>query len=112
MGILYWILVCNFLDPMHGEINVTKAIFYTCCNIPGKTKDNIKARQDLAEICYRPHLHLLDLGGGKYKMVKASYTLDATQHRDLCEWFSKLRFPDGYASNIFKRVDVQSKKWK
>ena len=97
---------------MHGEMNVMKAIFYTILNVAGKTKDNIKARMDLADICDRLDLHLLDMGGGKYKMAKASYTLDNTQISWVCEWVSKLKFPDGYASNLSKCVDVQSKKWK
>ena len=96
---------------MHGEMNVMKSIFNTVMNIPGATKDNIKARMDLGEICDRSNLHLLDLGCGKYKMVKAPYTFD-TKIGWVCEWAIKLKLPDGYSSNLSKCVDVQKKKWK
>ena len=31
---------------------------------------------------------------------KAAYTLSKTQIRKVCEWLKKLKFPDGYASNL------------
>jgi hypothetical protein len=48
---------------MHQECNVAESIVSTCLNIMGKTKDNFKARRDIAEICNRPSLELDERGG-------------------------------------------------
>jgi hypothetical protein len=39
---------------MHQERNMGESIISTCMNITDKTKDNPKARKDLALICRRP----------------------------------------------------------
>ncbi|XP_037451250.1 uncharacterized protein LOC119321825 isoform X3 [Triticum dicoccoides] len=54
------------IDVMHNERNVAEAIFNTCFDIPDKTKDNVKARKDLAEICNRPSMHLKLKDNGKW----------------------------------------------
>jgi hypothetical protein len=46
------------LDVMHQERNVAESIIRMVFNFKDKTKDNLKARQDLAEICVRPTLNL------------------------------------------------------
>ena len=43
---------------MHNEKNVAEAIWNTCFDISDKTKDNVKARQDLELLCNCPSLHL------------------------------------------------------
>ncbi|KAL0416717.1 UNVERIFIED_CONTAM: hypothetical protein Slati_3503600 [Sesamum latifolium] len=39
-------------------------------------------------------------------MPKAVYTLTKDQKRKVCEWVKCLRFPDGYASNLSRCVDM------
>ncbi|KAL0403688.1 UNVERIFIED_CONTAM: hypothetical protein Sradi_2009600 [Sesamum radiatum] len=39
-------------------------------------------------------------------MPKAAYTLTKEQKKKICEWVRSLRFPDGYASNIARCVDI------
>ena len=41
------------IDLMHQERNVAESIISMCFDTD-KTKDNVKARKDLAEICDRP----------------------------------------------------------
>ena len=54
----YWedLLSRHNLDVMHIEKNFFDNIFNTILNIPGKTKDILKARYDIREICHRPEL--------------------------------------------------------
>jgi hypothetical protein len=49
---------------MYQEHNMGESIISTCTGFPGKTKDNMKARQDLAELCNCPSLEL-KVNGGK-----------------------------------------------
>ncbi|KAL0445968.1 UNVERIFIED_CONTAM: hypothetical protein Slati_1724700 [Sesamum latifolium] len=40
-------------------------------------------------------------------MPKAVYTLTREQKRKICEWITRLKFPDGYASNLAHCVDMK-----
>ncbi|XP_038975417.1 uncharacterized protein LOC120106535 [Phoenix dactylifera] len=72
----YWhtLLIRHNLDVMHIVRNVFLNIFYTCMDVKGKTKDNVKARQDLELYCKHPKLRIQFVNG---KLVKppASYVL-------------------------------------
>ncbi|GLU22218.1 hypothetical protein SLE2022_383080 [Rubroshorea leprosula] len=72
---------------------------------PTRTKDNAKARMDLALYCRRPQLHLQEVEG-KLMKPKAIYVLSKEQRKDICEWLKELRFPDGYSSNISQCVNL------
>ena len=50
------------LDVMHIEKNEVDNIINTLLNLDGKTKDNLKARQDLKDIGLRSKLHLEKVG--------------------------------------------------
>ena len=50
------------LDVMHIEKNEVDNIINTLLNLDGKTKDNLKARQDLKDIGLRSELHLEKVG--------------------------------------------------
>ncbi|KAL8155740.1 hypothetical protein AgCh_000951 [Apium graveolens] len=54
----YWkhLQVRHCLDFMHIEKNVSESIIRTLLNIPGKTKDGVKARLDLQEMGVRTEL--------------------------------------------------------
>ena len=56
-------------------------------------------------ISRRSELHVVD---GKFP--KACYTLDKNGRNELCIWVQNLRFPDGYASNIARCVDMRKHK--
>ena len=48
------LLLPHKIDVMHTEKNWGEALFRIVMDIPDKTKDNIKARVDLATLCDRP----------------------------------------------------------
>jgi hypothetical protein len=99
------ILVHN-IDVMHQERNMGESIIATCMDLPGKTKDNIKARKDLAEHCNRPTLEL-STNGGK---PRASFSLKVKQRKQVFKWLKELKFPDGYASGLRRAVNLKTGK--
>jgi hypothetical protein len=48
------LILMHNIDVMHQESNFCQALINTCMDFPDKTKDNNKARMDLAVICDRP----------------------------------------------------------
>ncbi|XP_071707070.1 uncharacterized protein [Rutidosis leptorrhynchoides] len=104
----YWhsLLIRHNLDVMHIEKNVFENLFNTIMDTP-KTKDNIKARKDINLYCDRASLHLFKNNNNKVMKPKAAYTLTKPQLKKVCEWLKKVKFPDGYASNIGGCVNVQ-----
>ncbi|XP_059285219.1 uncharacterized protein LOC132038584 [Lycium ferocissimum] len=103
----YWKdnLLRHNLDVMHIEKNYFDNLFNTVMDVKGKTKDNPKARLDVQEYCRRRELWLQDKRNGVFK-PKASYSFTMDQKRKICEWVENLKMPDGYASNLEKRVDM------
>jgi hypothetical protein len=51
------------IDVMHQKRNVGESILSTCMTFVNKTKDNHKARKDLALLCNRPSFELKFSGG-------------------------------------------------
>ncbi|XP_050216221.1 uncharacterized protein LOC126667294 [Mercurialis annua] len=101
----YWKtnLIRHNLDVMHIEKNVFDNIFNTVLNVPGKTKDHAKSREELNDICDRPELAKDPVTG---RFPKAMYALDRDGKKALLEWIKLIRFPDGYASNLSRCVDT------
>jgi hypothetical protein len=58
------LILMHNIDVMYQKHNMGEIIISTCMGFPGKTKDNKKARQDLAELCNHPSLEL-KVNGGK-----------------------------------------------
>jgi hypothetical protein len=50
-------MVHHAINVMHVEKNVCEALIGTLLDIPGKTKDTLKALMDLEEIKLRKDLH-------------------------------------------------------
>jgi len=107
----YWStnLIRHNLDVMHVEKNVFDNVFNTVMDIKGKTKDNANARIDMKKICKRPTLELI-VENDKYKKPKATYVLNYNQRKMVCGWVKQLKFPDGYVSNIARRINVEEGK--
>ncbi|KAL0282991.1 UNVERIFIED_CONTAM: hypothetical protein Sangu_2919200 [Sesamum angustifolium] len=102
----YWstLLIRRNLDVMHIEKNIFDNVFNTMMGIKEKTKDNINARRDLKIIC---NCHELELDERRPKVVpKVVYTLGKKQKMRVCEWIHGLNFPDGYASNLARCIDM------
>ena len=76
-------------------------------NVSGKTKDNEKARMDLALYCSRPDLEMKLLANGKMFKPKANYSLTIEEAKLVCRWIKELRVPDGYSSNLARCADVE-----
>jgi hypothetical protein len=97
------------IDVMHTEKNIAEALWSTIMDIPGKTKDNVKARVDLAILCDRPNLEMKPPCRGKtWRRPKADFVLTKPQRREVLEWIKKLMFPDGYAANLSRGVNFSS----
>ncbi|XP_050222731.1 uncharacterized protein LOC126672823 [Mercurialis annua] len=105
----YWRtnVIRHNLDVMHIEKNVFDNIFNTVLNVPGKTKDHAKSREELNDICDRPGLAK---DPATRRFPKAMYALDRDSKRVLLEWIQKIKFPDGYASNLSRCVDLKGLK--
>ncbi|KAG8082401.1 hypothetical protein GUJ93_ZPchr0014g46908 [Zizania palustris] len=101
------LLLPHNIDVMHTEKNVAEAIFGTIMDIPEKTKDNVKARLDQAAICNRPKLDMIPPRSGKsWTKPKSDFVLTRGQRREVLEWFRTLMFPDGYAANLKRGVNL------
>jgi len=101
------LLLPHNIDVMHTEKNIAEAIFGTIMDIPDKTKDNVKARMDQARLCDRPKLDMAPPRAGKsWRKPKADFVLTRAQRREVLEWFQTLMFPDGYAANLKRGVNL------
>ncbi|KAL0458727.1 UNVERIFIED_CONTAM: hypothetical protein Slati_0499900 [Sesamum latifolium] len=103
----YWSthLIRHNLDVMHIEKNEFDNIFNTLMDIKCKTKENLNARKDLKIICNRPKLEIDERRPNV--MPKAVYTLIREQKMRIYEWITRLKFSDGYASNLARCVDMK-----
>ncbi|KAH7845791.1 hypothetical protein Vadar_006051 [Vaccinium darrowii] len=103
----YWktLKLRHNLDVMHIEKNILESILGTLMNIDGKTKDTAKSRMDLEFLGIRKELHL-QRDGDRIVIPPACYTLALSEKRRICQWLKSVKFPDGYASNISRCVNV------
>ena len=107
----YWskLLLRHNLDVMHIEKNICDSVLGTLLNLEGKSKDTDKARLDLADMKIREKLHLYK-DGNKWKKPPASYTLSVPERRIFCEFVKSVEFPDGFAANLSKNVNIHDGK--
>jgi len=104
----YWKtnLLLHNLDVMHIEKNMCENIFNTVMDVKGKTKDNIKARLDIALYCNRKNMELVYDESWVTK-PRASFVLEKNSQLLVYKWLKSLRFPDGHASNISRLVNIE-----
>lgn len=95
------------IDVMHLEKNVCDNFIGTLLAILRKSKDGLKARQDLVELGIRKDLQPIVDAKGKEIAPDAPFTMSKEQKNTLCSILQKLRTPDGYASNISRCVNMQ-----
>lgn len=107
----YWKynLLRHSLDVMHIEKNVFDNLIGTLMDIPGKTKDNIKARLDLQHMGIRKDLHPV-INNEKFSFPVASYTMNAQEKNHFLLVLKNIKIPDGYASNISRCVNIKERK--
>ncbi|XP_030946005.1 uncharacterized protein LOC115970519 [Quercus lobata] len=98
------------LDVMHIEKNVMDNILGTLLNVKDWTKDNYKARLDLAEMGIRRELHLQRKDHDKYMIPPACFHMTALEKDGFLQVLRDVKVPDGYASNISRRVNLKERK--
>ncbi|XP_056688736.1 uncharacterized protein [Spinacia oleracea] len=105
----YWkdLLLRHNLDVMHIEKNFFDQLINTVMDVKGSTSDTANARKDMEKYYKRRQL---ELENGSKTMPKAPFALDKAQKKVLCEWVRDLKFPDGFASNLSRCVNLQSYK--
>jgi hypothetical protein len=81
---------CN-LDVMHIEKNFFEQLIHTVMDDKSKTLYGPKSKLDMKTHC-------------KSRMG-AKFLLDKPKRKVLCDWVTKLKFPDGYASDLSRCVD-------
>jgi len=88
------------IDVMHTEKNVAEALWATLMDTD-KSKDNPKARADLARLCDRPHLEMRPPRAGKtWRRPRGDYVLEKKHRTVVVQWIKDLMFPDGFAVNL------------
>ncbi|XP_024163761.2 uncharacterized protein LOC112170658 [Rosa chinensis] len=104
----YWkfLPVRHCLDVMHIEKNVCDSLLGTLLNIPGKTKDGIKARLDLVEMGIRTELAPNLDGPKKNRFPLASWNLTLDEKKLVCGCFCCMKVPHNYCSNIHNLVSM------
>jgi len=84
-------------------MHIEKNILHTLLNTPNKTKDTVAARLDLEDRGIRKELHLV----GDSNKPRACYVLKPEDKKKFLQFVSNVKFPDGYASNISRCVNLE-----
>ena len=92
---------------MHIEKNVMDNILTTLLNVKDQTKDNYKARLDLAEMGIRSELHLQQKGDDKYIIPAACFHMTLSERNGFLQVLKDVTVLDGYTSNISCRVNMK-----
>jgi hypothetical protein len=94
------------IDLMHQKCNIAERIISMCLDITGFSKDNINARKDLVALCDHPLLEVKTNAKGNLTRPRSPYCLKPTERKEVLKWLKKLKFPDRYAANIKRAVNV------
>ncbi|XP_031131782.1 uncharacterized protein LOC116033164 [Ipomoea triloba] len=107
----YWehLSVRHCLDVMHVEKIICDSIIGPLLNIPGKTKDGIKAGKDMVEMGIRDQLAPQESGKMAY-LPPACYTLSKKEKTRFCSCLNGINVPSDYSSNIKKLVSMKDLK--
>jgi hypothetical protein len=74
-----------------------------------KSKDNIKARLDLATMCDRPKQVMKPPAPRrKWKRTTVDFVLKRDQRKEVLLWIKSLMFLDGYAVNLSRGVKLDT----
>ena len=109
----YWKdqLLHRNLDVMHIEKNLCDNIINTIMDVPRKTKDDVKPRLDMVDMCDRAELNVERGVNRRTLKPKASYVLSLDKRKGVCEWAQRLTMPDAYCSNFGNCVDMKAAKF-
>nr|GEZ67143.1 hypothetical protein [Tanacetum cinerariifolium] len=103
-------LALNLLteEQIYNE-NVCESLIKTLLNVPGKPKDGMNARLDLAELGIKPELFARQ-EEDKTTLPSAGYTLTNAEKDIFYETLSNIRVPQGYCSKNFSMVRLKDRK--
>ena len=96
------------LDVMHIEKNICESIVATLLSNHNKSKDTVAARLDLEDRGIRKELHLVQ-EGDSFTKPSSCYVLSPEAKKKFVEFLKNVKFPDGYASNISRCVNMEAK---
>ncbi|CAL2229910.1 unnamed protein product [Prunus armeniaca] len=97
-------------NVMHVEKNVFDTLVGTILDIEGKTKDTIKARLDLERMGIRRGLWM-NRDNDKARRDLAFFSMKPNDKKEFLKFVSSVKFPNGYASNIARCVNVDGGKF-
>ncbi|KAI5350320.1 hypothetical protein L3X38_003211 [Prunus dulcis] len=102
----------NRLDfaPFGKTKNVFDTLVGTILDIKGKTKDTIKARLDLERMGIRRGLWM-NRDSDKARRDLSFFSMKTNDKKEFLKFVSSVKFPDGYASNIARCVNVDGGKF-
>lgn len=105
----YWkdLEIRHAIDVMHLEKNVFDSTIGTLLDIPSKTKDGLKSRNDLVNLGIRKDLHPIELTNGKIEIPPACYSMSPEEKKAFCKCLRGLKVPTGFSSNIRKLVSMK-----
>ena len=98
------------LDVMYIEKNIVDNIIDTLMNLDGKTKNNLKARQDSKDMGIRSELHLKKVRNDQKRMSHACYHMNASENDGFLHVLKDVRVLNGYSSNISHCVKLKERK--
>ncbi|GJU70041.1 hypothetical protein Tco_1256300 [Tanacetum coccineum] len=101
----YWpfLLLKNNYDVMHIEKNALEALLNTLLQ-NDKSKDTLKARQDLQTLGVRKELWLVKKPNGKFEKPHPKYSFTPENRKLFCKFIKGVRLPDGFGSNFKQKV--------
>ena len=91
--------------------NVFESVIGTLLNIKGKSKDDLKAREDMVEMGIRTELGPVKKGRRTY-LPPYAHTLSRKEKKLLCKFLSEVKVPERYSSDIRRLVYVKDLKLK
>jgi hypothetical protein len=94
---------------MHIEKNILDNILGTLLELDGKNKDTVSARLDLEDLNIRKD-YWMKPAGESFAKLPAPWTLRKEGKQKLCKYLANTRFPDGFAGNLGRCVDIQGGK--
>ncbi|CAL9005808.1 unnamed protein product [Prunus brigantina] len=108
----YWskLKLRHNLDVMHVEKIVFNTLVGTILDIEGKTKDTIKTRLDLERMGIQRGLWM-NRDSDKARRDLAFFSMKPNDKKEFLKFVSSVKFPDWYASNIARCVNVDGGKF-
>ncbi|GJX87017.1 hypothetical protein Tco_0337791, partial [Tanacetum coccineum] len=88
---------------MHIEKNALEALLNTLLQ-NDKSKDTLKARQDLETLNVRKELWLVKKPNGKFEKPHPKYSFTLENRKRFCKFIKRVRLPDGFGSNFKQKV--------